>query len=130
VVTFSRYVGVHSQRSGCTCAGVIWMLRCAVVTNNDGRPAATSGEVETLRREWARHEQVMRSIGDTMSAEGGIARRAFDRLTDITAELQLDSNIVELAHQVCFCMTDRRKGCCWQLVYAHHSPEASYEHIT
>ena len=57
--------------------------------------------METLRREWARHEQVMRSIADTSSSEGSIARRAFDRLTDIAAELQLDTSIVELAHQVC-----------------------------
>lgn len=45
-------------------------------------------------------EQVMRSIAEPASAEGGIARRAFDRLTDTAAELQLDANIVELAHQV------------------------------
>lgn len=72
----------------------------AAVTANEGCAAGTSGEIETLRREWARHEQVMRCIADPGSAEGGIARRAFDRLTDIAAELQLDSNIVELAHQV------------------------------
>jgi hypothetical protein len=81
-------------------AGSGRLLCCAVVANHDGRPAATSGEVETLRREWARHEQVMRSIADTASSEGSIARRAFDRLTDIAAELQLDTSIVELAHQV------------------------------
>ena len=88
---------------------MIPLLHCAVVTNNDGRPAATSGEVETLRREWARPEQVMRSIADTTSAEGSIARRAFVRLTDIAAELQLDSNIVELAHQVCCCAVRGQK---------------------
>lgn len=71
-----------------------------VVAANEGRTAATSSEIETLRREWGRHEAVMRNIADAASAEGGIARRAFDRLTDIAAELQLDSNIVELAHQV------------------------------
>jgi hypothetical protein len=53
---------------------------CAVVTNNDGRPVATSGEVETLRREWARHEQVMRSIADTR-------RRAASRGAPSTASL-------------------------------------------
>jgi len=69
------------------------------VTAADGRSAVSAGEVETLRREWARHEAVMRAIGDPASPEGAIARRAFERLTDIVAELQLDPSIVELAHQ-------------------------------
>lgn len=64
------------------------------------RPTATASEVESLRREWARHESIMRTIAEPGSQEGGIAKRAFERLTDIAGELQLDSSIVDLAHQV------------------------------
>ena len=69
--------------------------------SDGGRGLATVTEIEGLRREWARHEGVMRAIADARSAEGSVAKRAFQRISDITTELGLDPAIIELAHQVC-----------------------------
>lgn len=58
-------------------------------------------EAETLQSEWRRHESVMRSIADPTTPEGIVAKRAFDRITELAAELGFDQSIVELGHQVC-----------------------------
>lgn len=61
--------------------------------------AAAAGESEA-RCQWARLDEVMRAIADPSSQEGCIARRASERLTHLTQELQLDSTVMELANQV------------------------------
>ncbi len=61
--------------------------------------SAERGAAE-LQRQWARLDDVMRSIADPASQEGAIARRAFERLTVLTSDLQLDMSVMELAHQV------------------------------
>ena len=66
----------------------------------EGRSGLTGAEEQSLRREWARHEAVMRSISEPQSQEHGIALRAAERITAICKELGLDDQVVELAHQV------------------------------
>ena len=63
-------------------------------------PAALSPEVEALKREWARHEAIMRAIADPSAPESLIARNAFDRISAMCAELGLRAGIVEIGHQV------------------------------
>lgn len=60
----------------------------------------TERDAAELRRQWARLDDVMKSIADPSSQEGAIARRAFERLTVLTSDLQLDMSVMELAHQV------------------------------
>lgn len=68
----------------------------------EGRAGLTGAEEQSLRREWARHEAVMRSIAEPQSQEHGIALRAAERISAVCKELGLDDAVVELAHQVRF----------------------------
>jgi uncharacterized protein with PIN domain len=61
--------------------------------------ALVAGESEA-RRQWARLDDVMKAIADPNSLEGCIAKRAQERLTHLTKDLQLDSTVMELASQV------------------------------
>ena len=57
-------------------------------------------EAYALKEAWLRHEAVMEAIKNPATQEGGIARRAVERLNQMAAELQLDGPVAELAHQV------------------------------
>ena len=66
----------------------------------EGRNGLSPSEEASLRREWARHEAVVRAIAEPRSQEGGIAARAGTRITAICKELGLDDPTMEIAHQV------------------------------
>ena len=63
-------------------------------------PRGLTEDLEYSQEEWSRHEAVMISISNPKTPEGAIAARAYNRLNELVAELDLESGITEMAHQV------------------------------
>lgn len=59
-----------------------------------------SDDLEYSQEEWSRHEAVMMAISNPKTPEGTIAARAYNRLSELVTELDLDASITEMAHQV------------------------------
>lgn len=59
-----------------------------------------SEDLENSQEEWSRHEAVMLNISNPKTPEGAIASRAYNRLNELVSELDLDSSVMEMAHQV------------------------------
>ena len=72
---------------------------CSAGTMHEGQRGLTE-DLEYSQEEWSRHEAVMMSISNSKTPEGAIAARAYNRLSELVTELDLDSSITEMAHQV------------------------------
>ena len=59
-----------------------------------------AADAEALREEFARHDAIMRALGDPGTLESAVAKAAFDRINIFVADLQLDHSVAEIAHQV------------------------------
>lgn len=68
-------------------------------TMHEGQRGLTE-DLEYSQDEWSRHEAVMISISNPKTPEGAIAARAYTRLNELVAELELESSITDMAHQV------------------------------
>ena len=72
-------------------------MRCAV--HSESRRMAEV-EIDPQQAEWSRHERMMLNIEDPTTAEGGVADRACKRLEELTAELDLEPGLADMAAQV------------------------------
>lgn len=75
------------------------MERLSAGNLGDGR-RGDALEMDHRQLEWSRHEAVMLNINDPATSEGSISERAFKRLDELVAELELEAGVAHMAHQV------------------------------